>query len=195
MKQKPTAQILHLVRQEGRLLMRNELNPKYSYHCMNHTYEVCSNVINIANELGRTKDEIDLLYTAAVYHDIGFTLDHRDHEALGAKIFMIEAAKHDLPAPETGIIRRMILATHPSTAPASVLESIIIDADLHYLCTDDYDRQTRLLRMEMEWLYGAMPLEKWQSIQRAFLRKHNFHTDQKRTGLNLKKAEMTAGRF
>jgi uncharacterized protein len=185
-------QLHHFLRHKALQLLRRSLHDNYTYHSIAHTLEVCKRSKAIAARLRLDQHSIELLHTAAMYHDIGFTEHHLMHEQIGAEIFMKAASESGLPAGDTKAVVKLILATNPASVPADLLEMVIKDADLYYLSTNDYSRQAALLREELEWLYGEMTDDKWEEIQINFLRAHRFFTPGLANQLNEKKRSILA---
>ena len=65
----------------------NEKLPKYlTYHNTAHTIYVLKKAIDIAKKEHRSLPELELIKLAALYHDIGFTKTHIEHEKVGCEI-------------------------------------------------------------------------------------------------------------
>lgn len=180
----------HTLRQDGWQLLKEKLDPRYLYHSLNHTREVCHRAIEIAQQLGCEPEEVEQLHTAAVYHDVGFTVSHENHEQRGAAIFREKALKLDMPEEEIALIESLIMVTKPFNEAQNELECIIKDADLYYISTNDYARQANLLRKELEWLNIPMDDAQWKSFQVKFLREHRFLSPGIEISLNARKAKV-----
>ncbi len=180
----------HMLRQDGWQLLAEKLDPRYLYHSLNHIREVCHRAIEIAQELDCERKEIEQLHTAAVYHDIGFTVSHENHEQRGAAIFREKALKLDMPEEEIALIESLIMVTKPFNEAQNKLECIIKDADLYYISTNDYARQANLLRRELEWINSPMDDEQWKAFQVKFLRQHRFLSPGIDQSLNEHKAKV-----
>ena len=88
--------------------MLRDLPGKLYYHGMHHTLDVCRAVDEIAQGEKVHGDDLILLRTAAIYHDIGFVVEYNHNEELATEI-----AGHTLPsyhyAPEQiDIIKKII---------------------------------------------------------------------------------------
>ncbi len=188
----PQESLLFALRNTAWQSLNNKLDKRFTYHCVEHTREVEYRVLQLCATLTLTAHEVDMLHTAAVYHDIGFTIHHENHEHLGAAFFAEKARGTGLAAADIATIQEIIMATRPTVPPNNLLEMIIKDADLYYLSTDDYYRQAGLLRQELEWLHGPLSAERWFSIQQNFLAHHQFYTPGSADELNRRKAEVTA---
>lgn len=156
--------------------MATKLDPRYSYHNINHSRALCFRVLELAKLLHCNAHTCELLYTAAVYHDIGHIAHHDGHEELGVCIFQEYAAQTAMKAEDVQIICQLIRATKLHHKPKNLLECLIKDADLYYLVTDEYQRQSILLKNEMQWLYGPIAEADWQKFQYKFLSQHRYET-------------------
>ena len=159
----------------GRL--QNELSPALTYHSLRHTRdEVYPAAERLSGMEGVFGEALLLLRTAALYHDVGFTRQRKDHELVS-----IQVAYEVLPAwgyqPEQlAVIRGMIMATRLIEPPQTLLEEIIVDADLDVLGRADFLPRNRDLRQESEAYGLAFSDEYWYSQQLGFLNWHRYRT-------------------
>ena len=156
--------------------MLRDLPGKLYYHGMHHTLDVCRAVDEIAQGEKVHGDDLILLRTAAIYHDIGFVVEYNHNEELATEI-----AGHTLPsyhyAPEQiDIIKKIILSTRVPQTPETHLEKIICDADLDYLGREDFFDIAETLKKE--WLaHNIIHAEgEWPAIQLKFLERHRYFT-------------------
>ena len=66
--------------------LRNELNEQLTYHSPNHTLDVIEAVERLAAMEGVNGDDVTLLKTAALFHDIGFLKTYDGHEKASVNI-------------------------------------------------------------------------------------------------------------
>lgn len=154
------------------------LSPEFHYHDLSHTLDVHASVIRIASLEKVTGEELILLETAALFHDIGMTEQYDDHETASDGI-----ARSILPgfgySPESiEKICQLILATKLPACPLSLLEQIICDADLDYLGRNDFFMRSFQLQIEWELLgvLSTNPVE-WLEYESEFMRSHDFYTE------------------
>lgn len=156
--------------------LKNKL-PKYlHYHCWQHTAYVLRQAEIIAKYEKMKKDEILLIKTAALFHDIGFIKSNKNHEELGVKLAKIELPKFGYKEKEIEIILGIIRATKIPQSPKNKLEEILADADLEYLGTDAFQEIGDQLFLELKHENDDLSREKWDAIQIDFLQKHNYFT-------------------
>jgi predicted metal-dependent HD superfamily phosphohydrolase len=156
--------------------LRDGLPAHRSYHSYDHTLDVYRTAITIAAAEGVGGEELDLLKTAALFHDSGFLIQDDEHERASCAI-----AHEALPAfgYSTGQIDRicgMIMATKIPQEPTDELARILCDADLDYLGRPDFFRIGATLFNEFKH-YGVLNTEReWNELQVRFLEKHHYFT-------------------
>jgi uncharacterized protein len=158
----------------GRL--RDGLPPDRSYHSLEHTLDVYRTTITIAAAEGVGGDDLDLLKTAALFHDSGFLIQDEEHEQ--GSCMIVREALPDFGY-TTGQIDRicvMIMATKIPQDPSDELSRILCDADLDYLGRPDFFRIGATLFSEFKH-YGVLSTEReWNELQVRFLEKHHYFT-------------------
>lgn len=76
-----------ILNNELKMYIENNKFPKYERNEKGHQIDHINYVINICLELCRNKDiDINMLYTFAAYHDIGYYIDYKNHEIISAQI-------------------------------------------------------------------------------------------------------------
>ncbi|RYD92200.1 MAG: HD domain-containing protein [Sphingobacteriales bacterium] len=156
--------------------LATELPDNLTYHCTDHTIDVYNAAQAIAKSEGVDGHDLQLLLTAAWFHDAGFIISATNHEEGSCGI-----ARHFLPAfgyTNTDIesICGMIMATRIPQSPANLLEQIIADADLDYLGRDDFFMIGDKLYEELT-IAGVVANETdWNNLQVRFLQSHHYFT-------------------
>ncbi|MBL7964104.1 MAG: HD domain-containing protein [Flavobacteriales bacterium] len=161
--------------------LRHGLPKERTYHNFSHTLDVYRAAVELGMHHGVEGLEMDLLRTAALYHDAGFLTDARDHEEAGC-----ELAREALPqfgyTPE--MIERvceLIMVTKLPQQPTDLLGKILCDADLDYLGRSDFFRIGTTLYWELKH-YGIVTNEReWNEIQVRFMSAHQYFTATSRT--------------
>ena len=168
--------------------LKNELPDNLYYHGYQHTVDVCLATEKFGKLEGADEQEMQLLTTAAWFHDAGFLTTYKDHEAVG-----IELAKKVLPNfgyTNTHIekIAGMIAATKIPQSPKNKLEQIICDADLEYLGGNDYYPIAESLRKELVERNLLSGHQQWIEMQIKFLQTHQYFTQTAKQHCNPQKA-------
>jgi uncharacterized protein len=154
-----------------------ELNPKLTYHNLEHTLDVCQGVVRLSELESYPADQRILLDTAALFHDSGMLVKYRDHEEASVGI-----AREILPGYgySTGDIREIAALIKVTTLPQQArtdAEKIICDADLDSFGRDDFFIQSFQLKLEWEnfGIRRSSVLE-WLSYELDFLESHKYFT-------------------
>lgn len=158
----------------GRL--REGLPPHRSYHSCEHTLDVYRTAITIAAAEGVAGEALDLLKTAALYHDSGFLIQDQEHEQGSCMIVREALPDFGYTTAQIDRICVMIMATKIPQDPVDELSRILCDADLDYLGRPDFFRIGATLFSEFKH-YGVLNTEReWNELQVRFLEKHHYFT-------------------
>jgi uncharacterized membrane-anchored protein YitT (DUF2179 family) len=158
-------------------LLSHKLPASLSYHNLSHTEQVQQHAALLAEKEGITGDELDILLTAAAFHDAGFLEKHQGHEQVSARLAREYLPSYGFSLPQIEQVCNLILATRIPQSPKDKLAQILCDADLFYLGTDDYGRMAESLFDEFT-AYGIVKDKmEWQRQQIAFLEKHHYFTN------------------
>lgn len=177
----------------GRL--SNELNDKLHYHSVEHTLDVLDAVSRLG-ELEKVNDQnMSLLKTAALFHDLGFIETYNGHEDASIRIANKVLPEYGYTSDDIKVIDGLIRSTEIPQTPKTHLEEIMADADLDYLGRDDLYVIGQ--RLQYEWqLHGIVSsLREWHEKQLRFLKVHNYFTEsakklrEKRKQENIKELE------
>ena len=157
--------------------LRQELPANLKYHSPEHTLSVVRSAEQLGERHGISLHEMQLLLTAAAYHDSGFLRTYRNHEEVGCKIVEEILPDFGYKPEDIDIIKGMIMATKVPQKPNTLLEKIICDADLVYLGGDNYDNISRTLHKELTLNGINLDEDQWLDMQINFLESHNYWTE------------------
>ena len=153
-----------------------ELSKDLTYHSVGHTLDVMIAARRLGEMEGLSNEQIRLVETAALFHDIGFTETYDGHEDVS-----IQIAREVLPGfgysqEDIETIISLIVATEIPQNPQNHLEEILADADLDYIGRDDMFLIGQ--RLQYEWYrHGIIKtLREWHEKQMDFLKKHRYFT-------------------
>jgi HD superfamily phosphodiesterase len=157
-------------------LLKDKLPTFYSYHNYEHTLYVADKAVEIGRKENCTEKELELLHTAALWHDTGYTETYTGHEEKGCVL-----AKQYLPGfgyaeKDIQTVCGMIMATKIPQSPKNKLEEIIADADLEYLGTDEAAKKADDFFKELHHLHPSLTKEEWDKRQISFLQDHHYFT-------------------
>jgi uncharacterized protein len=154
-----------------------KLAPYLTYHDWKHTEHIIKMAECIAHQEEIPDEEILLIKTAALFHDVGFisgTIEGHEEESI--RLAKIKLPEFGYTEQEIEIITGMIQATTIPQKPKTKLECILADADLEYLGTDTFKYISNKLYQEMKHTNPSLNLEEWNEIQIHFLQSHFYHT-------------------
>lgn len=157
---------------------KSKISKDYVYHSFDHTLDVFQNSQKLGLEAELSLPQLELLGIAAIFHDIGHSEGHSDHEERSVYHALNFLNKFNFSAKQKLIVKEAILATKMPQSPHSNLEQVLCDSDLLYLASSDFvNTADKLLE---EWnLTGRSHItkRKFYQISIEFLIKHRFHTD------------------
>ena len=167
--------------------LEQELPDWLTYHNAKHTRNVIEAAEHLAKCEGVDGEELVLLKTAALFHDVGFIENHQKHEELSCKY-----ARQLLPDYEYGnsqieLICSMIMATKLPQSPKEELGKYLCDADLYYLGTAEYDLYAENLYNEFTKTGFVKSKREWNMKQADFLATHTYFTETARKERDAKK--------
>ncbi len=154
-----------------------ELPQNLYYHSIKHTESVllCSQLI--ASEEG-IFDEQDLLLlkTAALFHDMGHIVGPREHEERSCNYVREILPSFHYTSSQIEVICSLIMATKVPQSPQSKMAEILCDADLDYLGRSDFEPISDLLYQELQELGMVSDKNEWNKKQLKFLTAHTYFT-------------------
>ncbi|WP_262887835.1 Pycsar system effector family protein [Pontibacter pudoricolor] len=171
-----------IVKQAGEYvfkLFKNQLSRKLVYHNYRHTFET----VNEARDLGEMQhlpeDELQDLLLAAWFHDTGYVNVYDGHEEESIRFAREWLEQQQHPAPRIERIAECILATKHSLEPTTLLQELLVDADMSNIGKDTFFSTAELLRVEWEIFKDrSFSDREWAQFQMDFLLSTTFHTYQ-----------------
>lgn len=152
------------------------LAPHFYYHSLDHTLEVVGAAESIALAEGIDASNIDLLKTAALFHDTGFFYTTFNHEEKSCEVALEHLLPLDINREDAELVCSIIMATKMPHNPKGILEEIMCDADLNYLGSDNYDFISQKLFEELNARGEIYSDAYWLQMQIAFLESHKYFT-------------------
>ena len=157
--------------------MEQKLAPTLSYHGVFHTRDDVLPAVNfLAEEIGIGDEDLLLLNTAALLHDVGYLLRYEQNEPLAAEFARDVLPKFGYTRGQILIIAEIIMKTIMPQQPESLLEQIMCDADLDSLGRADFWFLSQKLRDELCAHGHSIASEDWLYRQRDFLLGHQYFT-------------------
>jgi class 3 adenylate cyclase len=156
--------------------LEKELPGYLFYHNVKHTVDVVTEVELIGWAEGCTDEEILLLKTAGLFHDVGHTVVYDGHEYQGTLIAQEMLPKYNYTPEQIDRICEIIMSTKLPPKPTNLLEDIICDSDLDYLGRSDFIPVSNTLFEELKAQNKMGSLNDWNRIQVKFISGHQYFT-------------------
>jgi len=169
--------------------LNNELPGHLNYHNTTHTLDVVESARRIGEAERILPTDMELLLTAAYYHDSGFLVKMAGHEEESCRIARETLPGFDYTADEIEQICGMIMATRLPQSPKNHLEQILADADLDDLGRDDFFIIGDKLFLENSFFGLDTDPKEWRRKQVDFMEKHHYFT---KSAINLRQAKKDA---
>lgn len=159
----------------GRLA--SELSPKLVYHGIGHTRDDVLPAAERLATLAELGDEdLLLLRTAAVYHDVGFVERHWVNEPVSVRIAEESLPRFGYSDDQIRVIGAIIMATRLPQSPKTFLSALLCDADLDCLGREDFVVTSHNLNLENANFGISSTIITWYEEQIAFLSAHSYWT-------------------
>jgi HD superfamily phosphodiesterase len=172
-------QLLRLLDLEEYVYQRldSELPENLFFHNVQHTTHVYTQVELLGRGEKVSEEDLLLLRSAALLHDIGYIDKIDDHEERS-----VEMAREILPMyrytqEQADRICELILATKLPPDPGNLLEQIMVDANMDHLGRVDFLIQSDKLYQEYRMQNKIKSKKDWNNYQIDFLKKYEFHTN------------------
>jgi adenylate cyclase len=156
--------------------LERELPDYLFYHNVKHTVDVVTEVELIGWAEGCTDEEILILKTAGLFHDVGHTVVYDNHEYHGTVIAKDVLPKYNYSPEQIERICSIIMSTRLPPKPTNLLEAIICDSDLDYLGRSDFIPVSNTLFEELKAQNKMGSLNDWNKIQVKFISGHQYFT-------------------
>jgi hypothetical protein len=156
--------------------LERELPDYLFYHNVKHTVDVVTEVELIGWGEGCSDEEILLLKTAGLFHDVGHTVTYDGHEYQGTLIAREMLPKYSYTSGQIERICSIIMSTKLPPKPTNLLEDIICDSDLDYLGRADFIPVSNTLFEELKAQNKMGSLNDWNKMQVKFISGHQYFT-------------------
>ncbi len=171
------SELLTQVETYVRDLLGSRLPATRTFHTLNHTVGVVRACWTLASHYEVPEPSVEVLLTAAWFHDTGYITGGANHEQESVKIAVRFLRDFNLPPEFYFKIEGLINATRITARPVGLLEEILCDADLSHLGSTEYETWSLLLKKEFELLSGKpMTLRAWNKQNIFFFKNHVYYT-------------------
>lgn len=157
--------------------LERELPKHLYYHNLKHTIDVTIGVEIIGRGENVSQEDILLLKTAALFHDVGQINGAKNHEQKSVTLAKRILPEYGYSQKQIDQIEQLIMATAFPPSPRNILEKIMCDADLDYLGRDDFIPISNDLYKELK-VQNLIGSEKdWNLKQLHFIQNHQYYTN------------------
>ena len=159
------------------------------YHNVKHTIDVVTQVELIGRSEGINDEDMLILKTAALFHDMGHLINYDTHEEESVKLAKKILPEYHYADKQIEQICRLIMVTQLPPEPKNLLEEIMCDADLDYLGRTDFVPVSINLYKELAERKKIDSILEWNQLQYKFIKNHQYFTKtaQKLREVNKKK--------
>ena len=147
------------------------------FHNFKHTQDVYEHVELLAHSENMEDENILLLKTAALLHDIGYAISYdNDIHVLSEDIARESLPLFQYQPQQIDTICQLMKATHYESIPNNIMEKIMHDANLMYFGRADYISRMMCLYLEREKHGIFVEKTTWLQNQTKRLNNHKFYT-------------------
>jgi len=156
--------------------LERELPAYLYYHNVKHTVDVVTEVELIGWAENLNDEDVLLLKTAGLFHDVGHTVAYDNHEYHGTVLAREILPKYGYSEEQINIICETIMSTKLPPRPKGILQEIICDSDLDYLGRSDMIPVSNTLYKELSEQKKVGTLNDWNKLQLKFISGHQYFT-------------------
>ncbi|MDX5437103.1 MAG: DUF5706 domain-containing protein, partial [Pontibacter sp.] len=171
-----------LIKQAGEYvfkLFKERLSKKLVYHNYKHTFETVAEAQDLGQRSKISESQLHDLVLAAWFHDTGYVCTYEGHEEESVRIATEWLERKQYPKERIELIAAIIRATKHDQAPETLLQELMVDADMSNIGRDTFFATAELLRVEWEIYQDKFFTDKeWEQFQMDFLLSTTFHTIQ-----------------
>jgi uncharacterized protein len=170
--------------------MESELDPRLYYHGIHHTRDYVLPAIERLACLESIKGEqLILLLSAAVLHDIGYITQYESNEAIGASIVAELLPMFSYSPKQIETVKAIIMATALPQKANNLLEKVMCDADLSHFGADNFIILSNNLWLELIEFGYKISKEQWNESTLSFLNSHSYWTEAASIEWNIRKKD------
>jgi predicted metal-dependent HD superfamily phosphohydrolase len=160
-------------------LFKSKLSKKLVYHNYRHTYETVNEAQDLGEQQGLNADQLQDLLLAAWFHDTGYINTYTGHEEESVRMAREWLQEQQYPQDRIELIANCIYATKHNVKPTTLLEELLVDADISNIGKDTFFSTAELLRVEWEIFQDKFFSDReWAQFQMDFLLATTFHSYQ-----------------
>ncbi|MBX0333916.1 HD domain-containing protein [Pontibacter sp. HSC-14F20] len=158
-------------------LFKEQLSKKLVYHNYKHTFETAKEARKLGELYNLSPEELQDLELAAWFHDTGYLKTYDGHEEESVRYATSWLHEKNYPPERIACITDCIMATKHGTKPETLLQEVIVDADMANIGKETFFATAELLRVEWEIFKDKFFTDQeWAQFQMEFLLSTTFFT-------------------
>ncbi len=146
------------------------------FHNFKHACDVYGQVELLGHSENVSDENMLLLKTAALFHDIGYIVSYENARVMTEKIVRGTLPLFQYQPQQINEVCRLIRATYHESEPVDILEQIMHDANLMYCGRVDFITNMINLFREQQEYNIQMTENEWFQLQIKRLSNHRFYT-------------------
>jgi len=167
-------------------MMTDDHDTNLLFHDFRHTWDVYEQVKLLAHLEDMNDADMMLLRTAALLHDIGYSISYGDDINTLSEDFARETLPiYQYKPQQIDRVCQLMKASHYESIPNGIGEEIMHDANLMYFSHADYIKQMMRLAREQEKHNIPVNKTEWLREQINRLNNHRFYTQSARDQVNI----------
>lgn len=161
------------------------------YHSYDHALEVMNRAIYLSKQEWLSKEDVEMMGLAGIFHDSWFIIQYDKNEPIWAKIARNYLKSVLYPEERIQKIEQIILATDPDyKTPKDIYEEIIKDSDMDNLWRDDFMEKNNNIKKELEIIKQIKIKDPdWKHASVQLLKEYKYKTNSQRYERDHKKVE------
>lgn len=171
-------------------ILEKELPDGNDFHNSKHTIHVSTMVELIGRAEGITDEEMLLLRTAALLHDIGYVSEKDNHVEASCDYALDILPKFRYDKDQIDKICSLIRATQNPYSPKDLLQKIICDANYNFLGRVDFENVAKRMWYEAQRKEPGLSFQQWKKNLKSLIERYEFHTDTARRLRDVQKKDL-----
>jgi class 3 adenylate cyclase len=156
--------------------LEKELPSKLHFHNLPHIIHVHTMVELLGRAEQISDEEMLLVRTAALLHDMGYLMSYAAHEKASCDFALEILPKYKYTEEQIRKVCKLILANIDPYHPKDKVEMIMIDANYNYLSRVDFREVALRIWLEVKEFNDDISFDEWKQEMIALLENFRFHT-------------------
>lgn len=159
-------------------LFDEKLPRQLVYHNFDHTLNTVREARALGQDAALPEADQEALLLAAWFHDAGYLEVYDGHEYRSVEMAEQWLQEQQYPADRIAVVKDTIRATHRDEPRETLLQRLLVDADMSNMGREDFFARGELLRAEWETTQGrTFSNVSWAETQLDFLMASKFLTN------------------